>query len=177
MNLRDLNQISEGDRRSGGSYRLGTVTAFDADACRVRVKLDDGLETAWLPWATWAAGSLRVWSPPEIGEQVQVQSPSGDMHMAVACPSMFCNAFSAPSNNPKHTLLAWDDGGYLRYERDTHKMFIGAPCSVHIDGFLVVSGDVTAGGGSVSLLKHVHGGVQPGGALTGTGQIGNAPLC
>lgn len=167
MNLNDLNDISEGDRRGGGSYRLGTVTAFDAARCRVRVRLDDGVETAWLPWAALSAGLLKIWNPPALGEQIQVQSPSGDLHNAVACPSVFCEANPAPSHNPEHTLLAWADGGYIRYERDTHRMYLGAQCGVRIDGDLIVSGDVMTS--SVSLNSHVHGGVQPGGGLTGMG--------
>jgi phage baseplate assembly protein V len=58
-----------------------------------------------------------------------VLAPSGDLAQAIAVPAVFQQggAFPAPSNNPKHTLLQWDDGGFIRYERDTHSMFMHAP--------------------------------------------------
>lgn len=130
--------LSAADWGRGGAVRLGTVTQFDATRCRVRVRVagdgDAAVRTGWLPWATWAAGHLKVWSPPAVGEQCMVLSPSGDMAQAVALPAVFAQSgeFPAPSDNPLHTLLAWDDGAYVRYERDTHRMFMHAPAEVHL---------------------------------------------
>lgn len=160
---------------------MGTVTEFDPPRCRVRVRLagddESAVRTGWLPWATWAAGHLRVWSPPAKGEQCLVLAPSGDMAQAVAVPAVFqqAGAFPAPSSNPQHTLLAWDDGGYIRYERDTHRMVLHAPCVVRIDGDLLVTGDVYSGG--VSLRKHRHTGVRRGGSTSDGPTGGEAPAC
>lgn len=130
--------LSTADWGRGGAVRLGTVIAFDAARCRARVRVagdgDGAVRTGWLPWATWAAGYLRVWSPPSEGEQCLVLAPSGDMGQAVAVPAVFTQRgrFPAPSSNPYHTLLAWDDGGLIRYERDTHRMFLHAPAELHL---------------------------------------------
>jgi len=120
--------------------RLGVVADADYARARVRVRIsgeagaDGEAMTGWLPWATWAAGHLRVWSPPAVGEQCLVLAPRGDLAQALAVPAVFQQAgsFPAPSDNPFHTILAWDDGGYIRYERDTHILAIHAPKQIHI---------------------------------------------
>lgn len=177
----DTLTLEAADWGRGGAVRLGTVTDFDAQRCRARVRIaGDGeasVRTGWLPWATWAAGHLRVWSPPAIGEQCLVLAPSGDLAQALAVPAVFqqAGAFPAPSDNPQHTLLQWDDGGFIRYERDTHRMVLHAPCVVRVEGDLMVTGDVFAGG--VSLRRHRHTGVVPGNGISGGPTGGEAPSC
>lgn len=177
----DTLTLEAADWGRGGAVRLGTVTDFDAQRCRARVRIagdgETSVRTGWLPWATWAAGHLRVWSPPAVGEQCLVLAPSGDLAQAVAVPAVFqqAGAFPSPSSNPQHTLLLWDDGGYIRYERDTHRMVLHAPCVVRIEGDLLVTGDVFAGG--VSLRKHRHTGVRRGDSTSDGPTGGEAPAC
>ena len=184
---RDGYAMDEADRARMGTVRWGIVREFDPKRARVRVTFDGSEvdendpqaapQSAWLPWASWAAGHLRVWSPPAAGEQCLVLAPSGELTHAVAMPGVFAQKgeFPAPSDNPQHTLLAWDDGGYIRYERDTHRLILHASCVVRIEGNLLVTGDVYAGG--VSLRKHRHTGVRRGGS-TSDGPTGEeAPAC
>ncbi|MDW8337107.1 MAG: phage baseplate assembly protein V [Tepidimonas sp.] len=177
----DTLTLEAADWGRGGTVRLGTVTQFDARRCRVRVRLSEQGQqqavTDWLPWATWSAGHLRVWNPPAVGEQCMVLSPSGDMAQAVAVPAVFQQqgAYPAPTSNPNWTLLQWDDGGYIRYERDTHRLILHASCAVRIEGDLVVTGDVYSNG--VSLRKHKHVGVAPGVGVSGGPTGGEAPPC
>lgn len=178
----DALTLDAADWGRGAAVRLGAVTAFDPGRCRVRVRLagasdDDQVVTGWLPWATWAAGHLRVWSPPAVGEQCLVLAPSGDLAQAVAVPAVFeqRGAYPAPSDQVAHTLIQWDDGGYIRYERDTHRMVLHAPCIVRIEGDLLVTGDVYAG--DVSLRGHIHGGVRRGTATTDGPEGGGPPAC
>ena len=140
MSMTDALTLDAADWGRGSAVRLGVVAEADYTRARVRVRIsgqagaDGEAVTGWLPWATWAAGHLRVWSPPTIGEQCLVLAPSGDLAQALAVPAVFqqAGAFPAPSNNPEHTILAWGDGGYIRYERDTHRMFMHAPDQIHI---------------------------------------------
>lgn len=177
----DTLTLEAADWGRGGAVRLGTVIEFDAARCRVRVRIaGDGAQgtlTGWLPWGTWAAGHLRVWSPPAVGEQCLLLAPSGDLEQAVAMPAVFQQqgAFPAPSDNPQHTLMQWDDGGYIRYERDTHRLIMGAPCVVRVEGDLMVTGDVFAGG--VSLRRHRHTGVRRGDSTSDGPTGGEAPAC
>jgi hypothetical protein len=48
---------------------------------------------------------------------------------------------------------------------------------VRIEGNLIVSGDVMAAGGELSLLNHKHPGIEPGGGMTKVGVIGGQPTC
>lgn len=138
MIKRDAEAIDDLERARYGTVRIGFVRAFDPARARVRVAWATGesgdVLSDWVPWATWAAGHLRVWSPPAIGEQVILLSPSGEIAQAIAMPSVHQQSgqWPAPSNNPQHTVLAWDDGAFIRYERDTGRMFIHAPNLVRI---------------------------------------------
>lgn len=177
--IKDVRGLSEGDRRSGSGVRPGKVEEIQVSGSgvRVRVMLDEGVTTDFLPWMTWAAGELRVWSPPTLGEQVLVLSPSGETHQGFVAPALFSQDNPAPTTNLKHTLLRWRDGGYIRYETDTRRLYLHAPCDVRIEGNLIVSGDVIGGGGALSLLKHKHPGIEPGGGMTQVGVIGGTPRC
>ncbi len=188
--LQDPRGISEGDRRSGGGVRLGVVEEIDYARSRVRLRMDPGgageedesslgLVSDWLPWGTWAAGRLRVWSPPVKGQQATLLSPSGEPHTGVVMPAIFeqSGQFPAPSDRPDETLLKWEDGGYLRYDLRTHKMILHAPCGVWIDGPLIASGDVMAQGGNISLVEHIHCGVERGGSCTDEAEGGGGVPC
>jgi phage baseplate assembly protein gpV len=183
MSKTDAMMLDAADWGRGSAVRLGVVAEADYARARVRVRIsgEAGAEgeavTGWLPWATWAAGHLRVWSPPAEGEQCLVLAPSGDLAQAVAVPAVFQQAgdFPAPSDNPDHTILAWDDGGYIRYERDKHRMILSATCVVRVEGDLLVTGDVYAGG--VSLRKHRHTGVVSGTGTSGAPTGGEEPPC
>lgn len=175
--IHDQRALSESDRRAGGQFRYGTVEERDFERARVRVRLSEDLLSDWLPWATWAAGRLRVWSPPAEGEQCLVLSPSGEPHLGVAVPAIWRDTFPAPSADPDETLLRWDDGGYLRYHLVERRMMLHAPCGVWIDGDLIASGDVLAGAGDVSLLRHRHCGVQSGSACSDPASGGGVLPC
>jgi phage baseplate assembly protein gpV len=189
MSKTDALTLDAADWGRGSAVRLGVVAEADYANARVRVRIsgEAAIEgeaeasgeavTGWLPWATWAAGHLRVWSPPAEGEQCLVLAPSGDLAQAVAVPAVFQQrgAFPAPSDNPYHTILVWDDGGYIRYERDTHRMILSAPCVVRVEGDLLVTGDVYAG--DVSLRKHQHTGVMSGTDISDAPTGGEEPPC
>lgn len=194
--LHDPQQIREADRRAVGGVRLGVVAERDLARARVRVRLDDQLLSDWLPWGSWAAGRLKVWSPPTIGEQCLVLAPSGNPESGVAMPAIFtqAGAFPAPSDSPDQTLLQWEDGGYFRYDLSAHKMTLYAPGGVWVEGTLnttgyvtasnglQVAGDVTATGDikaagdvtaqGLSLTDHIHPGVVRGGSSTDAGVNG-----
>ena len=184
MSIDDAVTLDAADWGRGSAVRLGVVAKADYRRARVRVRIsgepgaDGEAVTGWLPWASWAAGHLRVWSPPAVGEQCMVLAPSGDLSLAVAVPAVYQQAgrFPAPSDNPNHTIFSWDDGGYLRYERDTGRMVLHAPCVVRIEGDLMVTGDVVAGGG-VSLRRHRHTGVMTGGGTSGGPTGGESTSC
>jgi len=116
MNITDLRSISESDRREGGIFRLGKVVACDYKRAMVQVMIDQGITTDWLPWASCAAGFVRIWNPPREGEQCMVLSPSGEPHQAVAVPGAWCNQFPPPDSDKDTFLIQFADGSFINHK-------------------------------------------------------------
>ena len=77
--------IGELQRQLSNLFRIGKVK--ELDEANARVKLDvSGLTTDWLPWGAARAGKTKNWSAPQIGEQVMMASPFGDMGQGVLEP-------------------------------------------------------------------------------------------
>lgn len=138
---------AENDRRTGNLLMIGTVTAINAGAARARVSFGD-LGSPELPVGQLRAGPMSFWWMPQVGEQVLVGSPSGDLAQGVIICSIF--AGNAPSSDAAIPMIDLA-GGTLR-----------------VNGSLEVTGDVTASG--ISLVTHVHTGVEAGPHTTGEPQ-------
>lgn len=145
-------------RRLENLIRNGTIAEADYGAARVRVQYDTDengqpVLTDWLPWHTHRAGSAIDWWPPEIGEQVTILSPSGNMALGVVMPSIYQAAHPAPSSDPNKRLVNFGDGSFIEYDRATHQFVVtvnGGNVLLNTTGNLdaVVGGnaDVLAGG-------------------------------
>lgn len=94
---------SETDRRLSGMLMFGTVEAVDHDNARVRVRAGEWISD-WLPWNSLAAGEVRHWRPPSIGEQAIILSPSGRPEQAGVIPGFYTTQHAAPSNDDKTVL-------------------------------------------------------------------------
>lgn len=66
--------------------------------------------------------------------------------------------------SPEHVISISPDGGITL----TSSRPVTVNADLHVNGSITASGDVTGGG--ISLDKHVHSGVQPGGGNTGKPQ-------
>ncbi len=197
--------------------RLGTIAAVDHARAQCRVKTGE-LLTDWLYWVTLAAGAVRTWRPPTLGEQVLLLCPDGELTAGVALCGIYSDAYSAPSHEAKNTLTQYDDGAMIAYDAARHHLsaslpnggtiVLSAPNAVtikspsvtldaqtvtctgnlnvqghfsyagglsgtggegaQIDGSIHASGDIQAGG--ISLSHHRHNGVESGGSLSGVPQ-------
>lgn len=141
---------AEADRRIANVLSIGTIVSIDNATGRARVRIGD-LETPPMPVMQLRSGAIRMHWMPSIGEQVTLAAPSGDMARAFVMGSLPIdgNMVAPDAESPTMDL----GGGTLRV--------IG---TLYVDGDIEVTGDVTASG--VSLVRHTHGGVQPGGANT-----------
>ena len=87
--------LSEMNRRLANLIRLGTV--IEADYQKARVKIQIGpITTQWLPWITSNASHSKNWNAPEIGEQVLVLSPSGEMSQGTVIRGIYQQKHTAP---------------------------------------------------------------------------------
>jgi phage baseplate assembly protein V len=155
MSQFDLVEIA---RRLENLIRNGTIAEANYPAARVRVKYDEDengnpVLTNWLPWQTHRAGSAIDWWPPEVGEQVTILSPSGDMANGVVVPSIYQTAHPAPSNDPNKRRVNFGDGSFVEYDRSAHKFTltvnggnVAVSATGNIDAVAGGNADITAGG-------------------------------
>jgi len=82
--------------------------------------------TRWLPWIERTAKIDRTWSPPEVGEQVLLLSPSGDHAQAVVLPAIFHEGeqTTPPADRPTVDRIVYGDGGMVEYDREAGRYTI-----------------------------------------------------
>jgi len=131
-------RVSELERRLSNLIRPGTVTAADYPNARVRVQIGQNT-TAWLPWMTHRAGGDRSWHAPEVGEQVLVLSPCGDLAQGFALPAVYQNAHPAPANAATVHRIEYEDGAVIEYDRQAHKLTATIPGEI----VATADGDIT----------------------------------
>lgn len=193
--IHGMTDIADILRRLENLIRLGTIAKVDPAALRCRVNTG-GLLTDWLPWIAERAGEDRDWDPPSEGEQCLLFSPSGEPALGVALVGIYSDQFDAPDDNPNRRRRTYRDGAVVEYDTETHTLRAALPAAGNVElvapggvfiigdvsivgslsategatitGTITASVDVDAAG--ISLVDHVHNGVQPGGGTTGAPQ-------
>lgn len=156
-------EIGELQRRLANLFRVGKVAEVNLETGRVKVQFGD-VKTAWVPWMTSRAGSVKDWNPPAIGEQVCICSPSGEMGAGFVMPGAInYNENAAPDNRAGVQKITLPSGGSYEISVGGMNLVIGGG-KLTLNGDIEVTGDVKAG--SVSLKNHTHGGVTAGGSET-----------
>jgi phage baseplate assembly protein gpV len=105
-------RLAELERRVRNIVRYGRVTEVDAASARVKVTDEEAgggegksITTDWLPW-TEIGGAFRTWTPPSIGQQVAVISPSGNLGQGLVLPNAFSDHFPPPSDKGDEHVMA-----------------------------------------------------------------------
>lgn len=147
--------LAELARRIENLIRLGRVVEVDYPAGWLRVELADGLTTDWIPWLERRAGADRTWHAPEIGEQVVVFSPSGDLENAVALAGLFSEAHPAPADSAEICRIEFGNGDSLIHDREAgaYHLVAAGPVTVTAGGAVAVvaAGPVTVQAPQVTL--------------------------
>lgn len=177
---------TEMDRRISNLIRFGTVQEVDYLAAKVRIKAGDIL-TGWLPWLTSRAGGDISWHAPEIGEQVIILAPSGELNQGVVLAALYQALMPPPVATPDKHRMQYSDDAVIEYDRASHHLQAvlpdGATVQLTSTGGITISGNITLTGNitlsgtltasvdvianGISLHNHKHGGVQAGGSQTG----------
>lgn len=185
----------ETDRTLGDIARYGTVASLDRAKARLTVKVGDALSGP-IPWLTAAGAAegagLSIWSAPQVGDQVMLICPEGELAAAVALPGVYSTANPAPASDEAHSMH-FGDGAIIRYDPTAHALAITLPeggtfeltapggvtitadidiiGDVAITGDLDVSGEINATGDvmgeGTSLATHKHSGVDSGSSNSG----------
>ena len=144
------------DRRLANVVRVGTIKELDEANARAKVDLGD-LTTDWLPWATGRSGGNRSWDAHEVGEQVLLFAPSGELAAAVVMGSIPQDAYPAPASSKDRTRYQWADGAFQDYDRAGHHYVLDIPTdgdiTLHVGASTLVlkNGEITAHIGSTTL--------------------------
>lgn len=180
------------DRMLANLVRLGTVKELDAAGAKVRVQMGD-LSSAWLPWVTSMAGGDRAYSAPEVGSQVVVLSPSGEITQGVVLPAIYQQQYGPNADSVDVRRITWADGTVVEYDRAAHRLLadLGQSkitatrsmvllesngCSIKIEGGgITVVGNITQTGsiqtsGSISAV----GSVSTQGSVSAAGDVSAA---
>ncbi|OEU65818.1 MAG: hypothetical protein BA863_09005 [Desulfovibrio sp. S3730MH75] len=136
-------RLGELERQMNNVLRYGAICEADYPNARVRVKCGDNI-TGWLPWFTTRASNDVSWWAPEVGEQVMLLSPSGDLAQAAVLPSIFQVAHPACADRPTIERKVYDDGAVIEYDREAHQLHAYVPG----DALLEVDHDVTVVAGN-----------------------------
>ena len=177
--------LSEQQRRLHNIATIGTVFDVNSDDQTMRLDVGDN-QTDWLPIPALAAGQVRVWRCPSVGEQFLLVSPSGELANAIPVLSLYSNQHPSPSNDPNEIRVRFNDSDFLSVNTQDSQLILKINDvifdvnSTTLTGNLVVNGNVQVDGnihsdgdtvaGSISLQKHKHGGVMGGNSTTGAPQ-------
>lgn len=175
------------ERRLHNLASIGQVVAVDEKTARIRLAVGE-IVTDWLPIPTLAAGQLKVWRCPDIGEQFLLIAPSGDLAGAVPVMSLYSEKNPAPHGDKDTVFIQYNDSDFLSVGlKDRHlQLSVGTLTQqadhitqkarqVMITGDLRVEGEIKAAGrihsdtdvtSRVSLNNHRHGGVAQGAGKT-----------
>ncbi len=175
---------AEYQRKLHNIATIGTVFDVNPDDQTMRLDVGDN-QTDWLPIPALAAGQVRVWRCPSVGEQFLLVSPSGDLANAIPVLSLYSNHFPSPSSDKNEIRVRYNDSDFLSIKTDDSKLTLKIN-DVILDGNLnvtgtvdvaknvLVAGDIYSLGdtvaGGISLQSHTHGGVQGGNSVTGVPQ-------
>jgi len=187
-------KITDLERRLSNQIVIGKISKVDHKRARYRVKFGD-IETDWLPDVQSRSGRTKVWEGRDIGEQVIISSPSGDLAQGVILGSIHTDQTQAGDNGAHHRVI-YPDGTTLDYDDEAHayrlsvaqggsfELVIGGGVSITAQaGKLTINAPegITLQSGGDVLIKsqdlihnaksvgdeHLHTDVFPGTGLTG----------
>lgn len=119
MNNYALNEL---DRRIANLIRIGTVSEVDASKALARIELADEVLTDWLACSARRAGDDKTWDLPDVGEQVIVFSPGGELDQGIVLGSLFSDTKAQNGDNAKDRRVTFKDGSIVEFDRNASKL-------------------------------------------------------
>ena len=112
--------------RTRSLVRIGRVSAVDGATYRARVQWgeDPACQSAWVRWKTAAAGDVKIWLPPTVGEEVEITSLDGDMRNAYISGSFFNDDNQPPSSDLNKVVICFKDGTRIEHDKCAGEMTI-----------------------------------------------------
>ncbi len=173
---------AEQQRRLHNIATIGTVTEINLDEQTMRLAVGDN-ETDFLPMPALAAGQVRVWRCPSVGEQFLLVSPSGDLANAIPVLSLYSEKNPAPSTDKDEIRIRYNDDDYLSVHVSNSQLHLKINNIVLDAPLVTTTGDLQVDGGihaneliksdtevqaqDIKLTSHGHKNVASGSAISG----------
>lgn len=143
-------EIAELNRRMGNLIKIGTIAEVDYSGPIHLGKVAIGaLKTGWLPMLTARAGNDRSSWPLEVGEQVAVFSPGGELHTGLVMGAINQTSKAAPAATADKDHRVYKDGAVFEYDRTAHHYKIALPAGATIE---IVAPDGTKHTGNLAVI-------------------------
>lgn len=136
--------------------RTGIIADVDHEGVRCKVR-SGGLLTTWLPWLAIRAGTTRNWSPPTVGEQVLLLSPSGEPAAGIVLLGINSDSIDAPSHSPDEWVIEFPDSARITYNHADSALSVTGIKTAHVEASESVTLDAPE--------THITGNVTIDGAL------------
>lgn len=114
------------ERRVSRLLQFGTIIEVDYPNKRVEVNIGDR-ESAWLRLSARRAAEDTEWWPPEVGEQVLVFAPNGEISSAVIGNSLYQDDFEVPEDTGTVRRIVLGDGASVRYDKEHSELTVELP--------------------------------------------------
>jgi len=149
-------KITDLERRLSNQIVIGKISQIDHKRARYRVKFGN-IETDWLPDTQSRSGRTKVWEGRDIGEQVIISSPCGDMAQGVILGSIHTDATQAGDNGAHHRVI-YPDGTVIDYddEKNAYSMRVAQGGSFE----LVIGGGVSISAKAGKLVINAPEGIE-----------------
>lgn len=116
-----LEQISGyQQQKMNNLIRFGYIEAqedIDCENQKVRVRLSEEFKTGWLIFTPERAGSSSFWNPPEVGENVLIICPYGEILQGIVIKSVYSEPFPSPGNDKNIVREKFGDHIFLDYDK------------------------------------------------------------
>jgi len=160
-------RLSSLERRVAGMVRHGTVSDVDISKGLARLSFGDGdageFKGPWVPYAQ-TAGALKVHTPPSVGQQMTMISPTGDLRQAIAVPMTWSDQNPSPGQSADPVLTYGDVK--LTVTKSSVTIEVGGFSAKFTSAGLVTTGGGVSNEGKDIGATHTHGGITPGGGDT-----------
>lgn len=114
------------ERRVLRVIQFGTVIDVDYPHKRVEVSIGER-DSAWLRLSARRAAQDIEWWPPEVGEQVLIFAPNGEIASAVIGNSLYQDDFEVPEDTGTVRRVVLGDGASVRYDKESSQLNVELP--------------------------------------------------
>lgn len=140
-------KTTELNRRLSQTIQYGSIKEVDYANAKVKVEIGD-LTSAWIPWTSKSSRNS-AWLAPEIGEQVVIASPSGELNQGCIIGSLPQDAHPPAGSSVDKHIMQYGDGATIEYDRAAHHLKAVLPSDGTVE--IVASKGVTIKSEAVTI--------------------------